>query len=294
MRNGHPRRPSRQGRRAPRWLVVVGLAVAIGTVAAGIATGVRSPSAQAPWTRFGTADVHSLAFVDDDPSRLLFGHHGGLLASEDEGRTWSPLPVRDDAMATAPAADGSIVIAGHNVLAASRDGGSTWSPIAADLPGLDIHGFTRDPADPDRMWAYLATGGLWESKDFGRRWERVRDDNVLFPVATRRNSTTFLFGVDPSGLVSSEDGGRSWSPVSTPEAFPMTAFTATLHGRVMYTGSARGLFRSADGAQTWNATAYGGSAFAIATTGDGSVVAVVSRETEFFRSPNGGATWPGP
>ena len=26
----------------------------------------------------------------------------------------------------------------------------------------------RDPADPARMWAYLATGGLWESRDGGR------------------------------------------------------------------------------------------------------------------------------
>ena len=44
----------------------------------------------------------------------------------------------------------------------------------------------------------------------------------------------------------------------------------------------------------WLRTAYEGSAFAVATTPDGQSVAVVSRETGFFGSPDGGATWPAP
>ena len=52
--------------------------------------------------------------------------------------------------------------------------------------------------------------------------------------------------------------------------------------------------RSEDGGRTWTATAYQESAFAIATTADGKTVGVVSRETDFFRSSDGGATWPGP
>lgn len=281
-------------RQVPRWLILVGLAVVIGATTAAFLLGGRSSGQPAAWTRFGTQDVHSLAFIDDDPSRLLFGHHGGLYASSDSGRTWTSLPVRDDAMSTSPATDGSVVIAGHNVFAASRDGGATWSPISADLPSLDIHGFTRDPADPARMWAYLATGGLWQSNDFGRSWERVRDDNVLFPLAVRSGSTTRLLGVDVSGLVASDDGGRSWSALSAPDAFPITALAATTDGGVVYAGSPDSLLRSPDGGRTWAATAYEGSAFAIATTADGETVAVVSRETEFFRSSDGGATWAGP
>lgn len=58
---------------------------------------------------------------------------------------------------------------GHEVLVASRGGGATWVSIASDLPSLDTHGFAGNPTDPARMWAHLATGGLWTSSDYGAR-----------------------------------------------------------------------------------------------------------------------------
>ncbi len=249
---------------------------------------------QTPWSRLGTSDVHSLAFSSEDRQSILFGHHGGIDRSRDGGRTWEALATNADAMGMRPAADGSIVIAGHDVLTASRDGGNTWQPIAADLPSLDIHGFARDPGDPARMWAALATGGLWESVDSGARWSLVRQDNVLAPFAVRVGSTTRLLGVDASGFVESDDGGRTWAALATPPTYPMTSLTASSDGRVIYAGSPDSLYRSNDGGQTWGATSYRGSALAIATSADGETVVVVSQTTEFFRSPDGGKTWPGP
>ncbi len=246
------------------------------------------------WTTFRSEDVHSLAFVGDDHEHLLFGHHGGLEETRDGGRTWSQMPVRDDAMSMSPATDSSIVIAGHDVFVASRDGGKTWAPIRGDLPSLDIHGFTRDPADPAHMWVYLATGGLWESTDFGAHFARVREDNVLYPTAVSAAATTRLFGVDANGLSASDDGGRTWTALASPPTFPMTGFAASADGSVLYAGATDGLFRSADGGRSWSKTGYRGSAFAIASSADGQVVALVSREKEFFRSTDAGVTWPGP
>ena len=252
----------------------------------------RSPAGQHAVARLGTADVHSLAFVGDDPEHLLFGHHGGILESIDGGRSWQPLPTQADAMAMAPAGDGSIVIAGHEVFTASRDGGTTWQDIPADLPSLDIHGFARDPADPGRMWALLATGGLWESRDDGVRWEQVRSDNILFPVATTVDGSTRLYGVDVSGLATSTDGGRTWAPLTTPPAFPITSFTAATDGSDLLIGSLEGIFRSGDGGRSWQALPFSGPVFAIAVTAGGRNIAIVTKETEFFRSHDGGQTWP--
>lgn len=277
-----------------RWLPYVVFAVAIVAVLAFVIVQAMPKPRQVAWAKLGTEDAHSLAFADGDPQHLLFGHHGGVKQSLDGGRTWTDLSVREDAMSMTAAAEGSIVIAGHDVLSASSDGGATWAPIAADLPNLDIHGFTRDPADPARMWAYLATGGLWESANGGRHWEQVHTENVVYPLAVGDGSATILLAVDATGLVASTDGGRTFSSRGQPPAYPVTSLAATPNGQTIYAGAPDGLFRSDDGGRTWLPTGYVGSVFAIATAIDGRVVAVISGETEVFRSPDRGTSWPGP
>ena len=246
------------------------------------------------WSALGTEDVHSLAFVGGDPDRLLFGHHGGVLASGDGGRTWQPLGTRSDAMSMGVADDGSIVIAGHDVLAESRDGGRTWQDISATLPSLDIHGFTLDPADPARMWAYLATGGLWESRDGGRAWERVQQQNILSPVAVAAPSGTRLVGVTADGLATSDDGGRTWRAAASPELYPIVSLAATADGSVLVAGGPGGLARSDDGGASWSKLPFDGQPFAVALTDGGRTIALVTRATELFRSADGGRTWPAP
>lgn len=288
------RKAAPRTRRVPRWLPIVSLAVVISAAAA--AWAVTRPGAGEPaaWSRLGTQDVHSLAFIGNDSQHLLFGHHNGIAETRDGGRTWSNLPVGDDAMGMAAADDGSIVIAGHLVFTDSRDGGKTWARIAADLPNLDIHGFARDPADPTRMWAYLATGGLWASTDSGIHWTRVREDNVIFPVAFNDGSATRLLGVDLNGLVASSDGGSSWTTLGVPPGIPVMSLVATPDGRTVYIATGDGVFRSDDGGADWQETGFTGQAFALAATPDGQTVGLVDRATEFFRSSDRGSTWPGP
>lgn len=276
-------------------LLAGGLLVAAALIGGAVFLFLR-PGASAPvaWTRLGTEDVHSLAFVGDDANRLLFGHHGGLSASSDGGRSWQPLGTRSDAMSLGAGTDGSIVIAGHEVLAASRDGGRTWESVAADLPSRDIHGFARDPGDPARLWAYLATGGLWESGDGGGTWERVQQENVLFPVAARTAAGTRLFGVTVNGLAASDDGGRTWRAVATPGIYPIASLAATADGSVLVAAGAGGLARSDDGGGAWSKIPFEGRPAAIAVTAGGRTIALVTRSTDFFRSDDGGNRWPGP
>lgn len=288
------RRPSAITR-GRTFLVLTAAAVGALAIAAVVAGLVRPGGASAEaWSRLATEDVHSLAFVGDDSNRLLFGHHGGVLSSTDGGRSWQPLGTRSDAMSLGPAADGSIVIAGHEVFAESRDDGRTWQDVPAGLPSLDIHGFARDPGNPSRMWAYLATGGLWESVDAGRAWERVQEENILFPIAVTTRSGTRLFGVRTEGLASSDDGGRTWRNVATPELYPIASLAATSDGSVLVAGGPDGLARSDDGGVSWSKLPFEGQPFAVAVTDGGRTIALVTRSTEFFRSDDGGRTWPGP
>ncbi len=281
--------------RGRRYLVLAAAAVGALAMAAVVFVLVRPGGGPAQaWSRLGTEDVHSLAFVGDDSNRLLFGHHGGILSSTDGGSSWQPLGTRSDAMSLGPAADGSIVIAGHEVFAESRDDGRTWQDIPATLPSLDIHGFARNPGNPARMWAYLATGGLWESVDAGRAWERVQEESILFPVAAAAPSGTRLFGLRTEGLASSDDGGRTWRNVATPELYPIASLAVTSDGSVLVAGGPDGLARSDDGGASWSKLPFEGQPFAVAVTAGGRTIALVTRATEFFRSDDGGRTWPGP
>lgn len=274
-------------------------------VVAGVAAGLlivtvavlrpSAPGNPVPWARLGTNDVHSLAFTPGSNERLYFGHHGGILESQDGGRTWDPLPVSADAMGMRPAADGSIVIAGHEVFVGSADGGRTWASISTDLPNIDIHAFARDALDPGRMWAYLAEGGVYESADGGTHWTKVYGGHIPFMVATADSSAATLIGIEPfSGFARSTDGGRAWSPVSQPEAFPTYSIAATEDGRVVALGISDGLLRSEDAGATWTTIPLPGPVFAIALSDDGRTIAAVTRTTDFFRSEDGGRTWPGP
>lgn len=289
---------SKRGRSRPReprslagWLPVI---VAVVAVAAGFVylEGRSSAAQQQSWSRLGTSDVHALAFIDNDPQRLIFGHHGGLRTSSDGGRIWQALASGADAMALSVVGPDSIVIAGHGVLAASVDGGRTIAPVRNDLPSDDIHGFARDPAQPARMWAAIATGGVFETTDAGSTWVAVRDDAMFNLAAIRRDGGTQLLGVDASGLITSPDGGRSWSPLATPPTYPMTALAGSADGQVLYAGSTSSLYRSSDGGGSWTETMYRGSVLALAAVGDS--VALVSQDTEFFRSEDRGQTFAGP
>jgi len=262
--------------------------------------GPTEPAALAPgaspvaWARLGTKDAHSLLFTEGSTDHVLFGHHGGILESRDGGETWSPMPVRADAMGMA-ATEGSIYIAGHEVFMVSQDGGETWSNVDARLPSLDIHAFASDPVDPDRMWAYLAIGGLWESRDAGASWEIVYQGHLPQLMAVSTQDGTELRGLDPfSGIVASSDAGRTWSVRSAPPSAPVVSLTATPDGRIMLLGAGDGLYRSDDGGKTWSGPILRQMPFAMSTSPDGGVIAVVTSSTDFYRSDDGGRTWPGP
>jgi photosystem II stability/assembly factor-like uncharacterized protein len=247
------------------------------------------------WAKLATEDVHSLAFPSSDLSTVLFGHHGGILKSSDGGRQWQPLPVRQDAMGMAAATDGSVIIAGHMVFQGSQDGGATWAPIEADLPSLDIHSFARSPSDPSRMWAYLAEGGIYETRDGGQHWKEVYDGHVLNLTAVQEGGDTVLLGVESLlGLVSSKDGGTTWAPIGEPPVAPVTSLASTRDGHIIVVGGVDGLYRSDDAGANWRQILKSRAVLALAVSSDGSTIAAVDRDTFFYRSDDGGATWPGP
>ena len=284
-------------RRRLRWIVPVATLLLLGAGAVAVILVWNRPDEgeAVSWTQLGTADVHSLAFDPADPAHLYFGHHGGLLESRDGGRSWQPTALSGaDAMNVRVSDEGQMQIAGHEVYLESRDAGLTWEAVPNDLPGLDLHAFVTDPADPTHAWAFAVGHGLFESTDTGRHWELRLAESIGALAVFEDDGEPVLIGLTQIGIGRSVDGGRTWEPLGRPSG-QLASLAAASDGSVLYAGTTIGLQRSTDRGATWTATGLLNLALTIAVAPENNdTVAVVDDETRFFRSSDGGTTWPGP
>jgi len=185
-------------------------------------------------------------------------------------------------------------IAGHDVYMETTDGGLSWQPVPNDLPGLDLHAFAVDPADLDHAWAFAVGFGLFETSDAGRHWQQRQPGNWGALTAYRSGEATVLLAVGPQGLGRSADSGASWTPLASPGA-PVAALAASADGSALYAATSAGLRRSGDGGATWSVTGFASVALALAVDpGDPMDVVLVDEATRFYRSPDGGTSWPAP
>jgi photosystem II stability/assembly factor-like uncharacterized protein len=139
---------STRTRGLPKSLLIGGFLVILVTVVA-VGLALRSggrPSSGATVT-LQTADFHALAFSLDNSNVVFFGHHNGIMRSDDGGHTWTSLVegTNFDAMGLAISRTNGrqVYLAGHNVFQVSSDGGASWQPVAHNLPGTGIYGASR-------------------------------------------------------------------------------------------------------------------------------------------------------
>ncbi len=243
------------------------------------------------------------AGVPGEPDHFYFGSvGGGVWESENAGRTWTPIfdgqPIASiGAMAVAPSdpkvlyvgsgeADMRSDISYGNGMYKSADGGKTWSAI-----------------------------GLSDSRQIGRILVDPKDANLVFVAALGHG-----YGRNPQrGIFRSTDGGKTWKKVLGPNddtgaidlAFDpkdsKTILAALWQTRRppwnVYppsNGPGSGLYRTADGGETWKEIKGGGFpseelgriGIAIAPTDSKRVYAIVDAKAGgLFASKDGGATW---
>ena len=253
-----------------------------------------------PISRLSTNDFHSLAFSPTEPETVFFGHHDGLLVSQNGGKDWQPTALTNtDAMALGvpPSSPQTMYAAGHNVFVKSNDGGKTWQSVPANLPGLDIHAFAVDPEDPNQVFAYIVSFGLFGSEDGGISWEAL---SVTVPASIHsltlgEDDQTLYAAAGGAGLWQSQDGGRNWAPVQNlPDNDVIAVAYVRENGRLYGTTAepAAGLYYSDDGGQTWASTALSGTLLAVAVSPlDPARLIAVNDQGEVFASRDGGISW---
>ncbi len=156
-----------------------------------------------------------------------------LFRSDDSGRSWTPLvrAPRGGWAATAPG--GKLYATGARAdsfgLAVSGDGGESWSPVAT--PFADpLYGLVADPRTPSTLYLY-GQNGIVRSSDGGATWT--------------------LAGAGLPGAVDYV------SPVYVAALALDPAEPQRLYAACNAYSTDRGVFASADGAQSWTPLATG-------------------------------------
>jgi photosystem II stability/assembly factor-like uncharacterized protein len=173
----------------------------------------------------------------------------------------------------------------------TTDGGLHWVPLIDHMPSLSVGSIALDPSSPDTV--YVGTGYLEHG---------VQD---------------FLYwGV---GILKSLDGGTTWAHLPGPFAGPLSnelggvmIISLAIHpsnGQTLLAGirgagrTPSGVYRSTDGAVSWNSVLSGGAGTSVVIDPSNGNVAYAAlslasvRDTSggrgngVYRSPDGGATW---
>ncbi len=152
----------------------------------------------------------------------------------------------------------------------SADGGRSWAPPSGDsrFPGFAITALVPDPLRPATLWVGLTgvvkAGKLLRTDDGGQTFDVVRswDSRAgarVVAIGTVSGRRVVVAGGD-GGLEVSEDGGATWRrslpPLDPGSGISFVAFQP-LRPQVLFSGSFRHPFRSADLGRTWTRIAAG-------------------------------------
>jgi photosystem II stability/assembly factor-like uncharacterized protein len=218
----------------------------------------------------------------------------------------------------------------------TTDGGVSWKPIFDDQPTSSIGAVAVAPSDPNVVYVgsgeadirgnVAAGNGIYRSTDGGKSWQHVWKQEgqigriVVHPKKADVAYAAVLghaFGPNPErGVYRTTDGGKTWKQVLKKDADtgaidfrldptnPRIVFAALWQARrrpweLLSGGPGSGLYRSADGGDTWKSLKGHGlppgiwGRVGVAVAGNGKTVYALIEADKggLFRSDDGGDSW---
>ncbi len=190
----------------------------------------------------GSDDLRVLAATGGTEKR------GSVFMSEDGGVTWNP--TRLNSLYSAEEID--LVIADSNSLFAAVSIANTGRLLVSHNSGFDwtwlrYDDFPYHSVLVEDELVLLGTGsGGYRSADGGMTWSRMNMESVSVVLDLTADSVGAIYGITDVGLLSSTDGGVSWTTPTSPGNVTLRTVTADGDSTLLI-GSDSGVFIYRDG-----------------------------------------------
>lgn len=211
---------------------------------------------------------------------------------------WGPTAAMDgvtDVFRLLQAEDGSIYAGTAPRCGVFRTGGGGGSWIqAAELPGATHVLAMTETAEGSILAGTAPSGAVFRKAGGSSNWREVARFEGAGEVKSllQASDGKIYAGTGPGGKIyKSDDGGETWSETGMSGTRYIYSLIEAADGSIC-AGTGRGVFRSADGGETWQAEAgfpEGTAAYSLLQAQDGCIYA--GSEGKIFRANDGGESW---
>ena len=292
-----------------------------GTTGAGV---LKTTDGGASWatanTGLPTNNVLALAIDPATPSTLYAGTDVGIFKSIDDGANWAAAngglggapQIVVNALAIGPGSP-AVVYAGTSAgIFKTTNGAASWTSINAGLSGLAARVITVDPTAPSTLYVGVDDNvdylnyGVFKSSDGGATWTKVYstptgEDGGAPPItalAIDPRSPSRLYAVVAlNQVLTSPDGGGSWSALDLPAGDVWSLAVDPVSGTVYVGTYFDSVFRTTDGGAHWTSAGDEPQASGInviATAASAPATLYAGAHNGVFRSADGAQSWTHP
>lgn len=181
----------------------------------------------------GLNDFHAMALSPSDPN-VVYGVGEGLRVSRDGGRRWKdagPLPAKTFAIAASNGNANILYAATLKALYTSRDGGKSW-----DYGYMILKPATMVSVTPNgKLYAFIYGVGLIVADEPNFNWKVISTDfqgrYLLYLAVDPTNPARLYAAVDTGAVMTSGDGGKTWTTFSN---YEKASSAAAGRGRKLY------------------------------------------------------------